>query len=273
VTTKDAKGVETSHRIWSDKGAFFFGALPTDFNSTACPLLNGVSVKFVFTLTPQNIFLLTQEANEDVKFVLTYAAIHIPVGELSDEMALRINHRLKSEPALINYRRRQVLPFTIPANSKLFVSDSLFVETAKPCRVIFAFVTEDSYLGMRSLNSFNFRREFGTVAKPCKVVSLSLTVNGSHLDGLDCAEEQEMNYMRMFLFNEQRNTGTTNGVTFEAFNDGYFFIVYDLTASLSSSSVLSNPLVRDGQYRARVEFSSNTPNNIVCLAYTGKYIR
>jgi hypothetical protein len=109
-------------RKFSTDSAYLVGALPTDFNSASCGILNGVAVRIEFTLSENSFFLMS--TGTDVKFELEEVLIHVPCAELSDELALKIQNRLKKEDALIQFRRRQVVPFIIATNSTVYHSDS-----------------------------------------------------------------------------------------------------------------------------------------------------
>jgi hypothetical protein len=202
--------------------------------------------------------------------VLEDATILIPVAELSDELALKIMHRLKSETFLLSIRRRQVLHYSIPKGTLNYESSILFAETGTPCRVVFAFVSEKAYFGQGNLNPYNFLHNVGTDASPCIIERVRLLSSGTHVDGLELSDKTDVvDYARLFMFNEQKNTGTSNSISWEAFRGGFFFVVYDLSSSLGSGNLLSNPLIRQGQYKVVIKFSCEIPQNVMGLAYAG----
>ena len=116
-------------RVWNNNSVYFCGALPTDFNSSSAPILNGISVRIELTLS-NNSFLL-QTTYPGAKYELEDVIISIPCAEITDELALSIQHRLEKEPAIYQFRRRNCIPFVIPKNSTVFLSDSKF--TSKCC--------------------------------------------------------------------------------------------------------------------------------------------
>jgi hypothetical protein len=116
------KAGTATKRVWNTTSTYLVGGLPTDFNSTANPILNGIAIRIEFTLCSNNFLLQTEYTN--AKFELEEVMISIPCAELSDELALSIQHRIKKEPAIIQFRRRQCTPFVIPMNSTVFLSDS-----------------------------------------------------------------------------------------------------------------------------------------------------
>jgi hypothetical protein len=116
---------KVSTRVWSPNSVYFVGGLPTDFNSTSNPIINGISVRIQFTLSSNN-FLLQSEYGA-AKFELEEAMISIPCAEISDELSMSIEARIKREPSVIQFRRRQCVPYVIPTNSSVFHSDSKLV--------------------------------------------------------------------------------------------------------------------------------------------------
>jgi hypothetical protein len=110
-----------SYRKWSADSVYFIGDLCSDFQSCGVPLLNGVAVRFDFTLSDQNFFLLT--ASTGMHFELEDVTLHVPCAELSDELATKIQHRLEKEAAIMPFRRKQCVPFVIPSNTTVFLSD------------------------------------------------------------------------------------------------------------------------------------------------------
>jgi hypothetical protein len=133
-------------------------------------------------------------------------------------------------------------------------------------RVVIVFVSEDSFQGKFNKNPYNFKRSFGTT-NDILIKKVSLSLNSYDIDGL-VTEDVELAYLRMFLFSDMRATGTTNGLSLDEFQGGYFFAFFDLSTSLSSSSVFQNPVTRQGQLRVSVSFSKSTTDNSVCLVYS-----
>ena len=123
VTSKASTPV--TKRVWSNKSVYFCGALPTDFNSSSSPIINGVQIRVEFTLSNNNFLLQTSYPN--AKFELEEVIISVPCAEVSDELALSIQKHLEKEPAVVQFRRRNCIPFVIPKNSTVFLSDSKFI--------------------------------------------------------------------------------------------------------------------------------------------------
>jgi hypothetical protein len=119
TTAKEGK------RIWSVDSVYFVGYFPSDLNSCSSGIPNGVGIRIDFTLSESQFFLITDQTN--VKFELEEVQLHVPCAELTDELALKVQNRLKKEDALIQFRRRQCIPFIIPKDTSVFLSDSKFI--------------------------------------------------------------------------------------------------------------------------------------------------
>jgi hypothetical protein len=259
VPDPDPKKPQT--RVWDTEDVFFVGALPSDFRSSNCGILNGVQIRIELTLSDTDFFLMSDYAG--ATFQINDIELLVPCAVLTDALALKIQNRLKKEASLIQFRRGQVLPFNIPSNASSFISDcklsknllpqvvwqishfpALFPSTSLPCRVVIAFTSEKSFRGDLKLSPFNFRKKFGD----CEITQVSLSLNGYEIDGLT-DRNAGLDYYRLSSFCGMTHGGITNGISMYEFNDGYFFQVFDLTTSLSCASSFQNPVTRSGQTR------------------------
>jgi len=64
------------------------------------------------------------------------------------------------------------------------------------------------------------------------------------------------------------NTGITNTIDLERFNNGAGVYVFDLSSSLAAYNVYSAPLVRQGQTRFQVNFSDHINENVTAIVYS-----
>lgn len=256
-------------RVFHTKEVYFVSALPSDFNSCRVPLISGVAVRIEFTVTDRKFFLMSSDP--DARFEITDCEIHCPVAELTDVMALRTQSHLKASSALMNFRRRTVTPFIIPSNSMHYITETLFPPNVLPCRIVLGFVEENRYTGNLKLNPYLFSYSLGTTEKPCAIESVQLKLSGESVDGID-GGDVKLDFLRMFTFNEMANAAVTNSITLDAFKGGFYFSFFDLSCSLSSGTVLTNPVIRSGPLRVEVKFTANIPQNLVCLVYAGKRI-
>jgi hypothetical protein len=113
-----------------------------------------------------------------------------------------------------------------------------------PCRIVLTFVTQTAFQGAFELNPYNFKNTFGTAA----ISKVALSLNGADIDGLNSGGTT-LDYLRTFLFSDTYGSPFTNGLSMQKYNGGFYFVFFDLTTSLSSSSVLQNPVTRVGQVR------------------------
>jgi hypothetical protein len=145
------------NRVWSKDSAYFVGPLPTDFRSSNCGILNGVQIRIELTLSDNDFFMMSSYTG--ATFQIEDVELLVPCAVLTDALALKIQNRLKKEASLIQFRRGQVLPFNIPSNSSIFISDSKWLHnslTFLTCSY-FAFV----FFSTVSINSFTLSCNFG----------------------------------------------------------------------------------------------------------------
>ena len=125
---------------------------------------------------------------------------------------------------------------------------ALFPSHILPCRMVLAFVTEKAFFGDLALSPYNFRYQFDSTADPCRIEHITLSLNGVEISGLPTGQKA-LHYLKMFMSTEMKANGVTNDITYDKFGGGYFFSFFDMTTSLTASSVLMNPVTRSGQVR------------------------
>jgi len=115
-------------------------------------------------------FVLMKEASdtESYKLKLTYIALYMPIGVLSQNVFSEINSLLtkgtENKPVLIQYRNIEVRPLQIPKNTQNFYSELLFTEET-PIRLVVVFVLSDSKSGNYSKVSFSSITVFNYILK------------------------------------------------------------------------------------------------------------
>ena len=58
-------------------------------------------------------------------------------------------------------------------------------------------------------------------------------------------------FWRMYFYNGQLNSLTTNGISYDDFRNGFFFGVYDLSTSGKCGTNYVVPAIRVGHFRMR----------------------
>jgi hypothetical protein len=163
-------------RKWKDDSVLFVGKFASDLDSNQAGILNGVSCRIEFQLA-QSAFFLMAEAGLDIKFEVEEMTLSIPTAVLSSDVFLKIERNLKSKDAVINFRRREVLPQTIPQNTIVWHSDTLFPLNNLPCRIVLGFLSTSARLGNLQQNPYEFKRTFGN----CSISQVNLTLNVRYL--------------------------------------------------------------------------------------------
>lgn len=96
-------------RVWSDKSVYLCGPLPTDFNATNAPIINGVALRLEFVVATDDFVLKSSEdtdAAKGARIILEDVAILCPVGEMNDVPSANLIKRLQREAVIFQFRRR-----------------------------------------------------------------------------------------------------------------------------------------------------------------------
>lgn len=108
-------------RVWNETSTYLVGPLFCDLDGVP-GIYNGIKVKIEFRRAKQDFFLMG--TTTDSKYVIEELLLHVPVGILQTDLALNIERRLQHGNMKLNFRRRNLIPFQIPKQSKSFYSDS-----------------------------------------------------------------------------------------------------------------------------------------------------
>ncbi len=139
-----------------------------DFSNCTSGILPGIGLILELTLAPDK-FVLQQyplipdpptppNKPVDAHLLLTECKLSLPVAELNAAFATRVIDRWKTEAAILQYRRRTLNPYTIPAGTQFFFSDNLFPTHELPIRIIVGIVSEEAFSGSWSTNPYNFSK-------------------------------------------------------------------------------------------------------------------
>lgn len=89
-------------------------------------VLPGVSVRVNLVLNKPE-FVMQCPTDDDNRYRLLIKDCHIecPIAQLHDKVALQIERRLKTHPAVINFTRTSVIPYPVAKGSPYFVVDKV----------------------------------------------------------------------------------------------------------------------------------------------------
>jgi len=169
---------------------------------------------------------------------------------------------LRKNNAIYPVNHSVLTNFTIGAGSSSHAYPNLF-PTAMPKAVYITFVENEAFIGAFEKNPFNFQH--------FNVSKLALYQDGKFVsckayepnfkDGKFARE-----YGSIFTALNMFNTDDSNGITMDMYKNGYFFIMYNLTADadLGGESV---GVTKPGNLRLEVSFESPLKKTITCLIY------
>ncbi len=278
------------------------GKLHTDLRSCSAGIIPGVSIRIELTRSSDEFALIRPVANppqtDEYKINLKSISILCPVATLSADTFRKLERHIASHDANLYFTKVQVTNRSIPAHTKVFVSDNLYPGTQLPCKLIFGFIPTTTFLGDINKNPFNFARSWtwqtssgvevgeeafihlasssGSIVegvgdtKTAFVEKVSLTLNGKSVDGWDgraTETNDTMMFIRMQHYLGLTKSRTGNNVTLKEFMGGTFLCLYDLSTSGQSAIDPVIPAVRLGNLRLKVEFSASTVEELTLVMY------
>ena len=114
-------------RVWKPAGTFFRCFFPIEFNSMNAGIISGVKINIDMTLAAAAFYLMSPTGAghvADANFQIEKIILSIPCPELTPQLAVSIERDMVKEAVLYQFKRRQLLPFTIAAGQSTYMSDS-----------------------------------------------------------------------------------------------------------------------------------------------------
>lgn len=164
-------------------------------------------------------FFLMKDASdpEKYRFEITEFFLSVPTAELNDKLYDQIERSLSKKDAVLNFRRREAIPYQIPKGSKTYFSTALWPPEQMPCKTAVVFCRSTAYYGNYLENPWDFRATFGS---DCYMENMVLSLNGVSVDALPCDDEM-MRFIRLNLYSEFLGSVFSNDITLQDFRDGY----------------------------------------------------
>ena len=147
------------------EGATFSGRLYHELSSCETGLPPNTSVRFVLTQN-SDAFVLQANENDNEQYQMKIQKIWLtcPIAQLSqsvfDELGFLMSKKEDVKPIIIQYRRIDIRPISVPKDKLDFYSENLFPESDIPCRIIVAFVDAKARIGDYHKNPYFFRRKW-----------------------------------------------------------------------------------------------------------------
>ena len=245
----------------------FCDYLPLDLTGTP-PIVNGVTVRFGFTLAPSSFVIMQEHADpKHCRYKVEHIYLRVP-SVIVEPSAYESIQSMLNESKLINYsfRRRTVKHMIVPKNTLTWTSETLFAAASAPSRLVVTMVTEEAFHGQYTANPYEFIGHAHSDNNNFRVRSVNLTLNGENVDGLP-SDEPAVWFHKLYQYTGLRDHKATNGISLHDFMNGYFFVTYDLSTSLNASTISISPAVRSGFLRLQLEFAETLAENYVVLIW------
>ena len=197
----------------------------------------------------------------DYKLKILGATLFVRKVQINPEVRLAHAHCLENGTAKYPLVRVDMKPISIPRNTRNFFKENL-CSGALPSRIVFGLVDSEAFNGLHKKNPFNFQH-FNLTSVQFQVESVDIPYKPFETDF--STENFTEAYFSHFLGVNKTISDVGSIVTRDDFAKGYAIFAFDLTADLSSDSHFN--LIKTGNLRMVVNFSTDTSVNIVCVVY------
>ncbi|XP_059474621.1 uncharacterized protein F54H12.2-like [Neocloeon triangulifer] len=239
------------------------GKLHCDMLAAGKYLLNNVDLRVTLTRNPASMVLLTGKDSKIVPQIdIQEAALYVRKVKINPGILVAHAQTLESAVARYNYKRVEMLNFTISSGLQQKCVDNLFLNRI-PSRLIFGLVKNSAFSGSYTESPFNFEH--------FDMNYIALSVNGQTVGAAPYKPNFESGRsIRPYLFSFYgvgiHMTDDGFEVDREDFDKGYALYCYDLTGDLSScESHLS--VENQGSCRIELGFAKPLPCVVNLIIY------
>ena len=237
------------------------GPVYLDFFRQSRYLLSQVNMRLKF-IRAKSDFSLMSFSGTNYKVNITSAILFVRKVLMNPKVINDHSNGLKSHNAIYPVNHTELTTFTIPVGSMSHTRDRLF-PICIPKALYITLVDNEAYNGDFKKNPFNFQH--------FNINKLALYADGDYVvykpfepnfKKNECLREYCSTFMSLNMF----NTDDSNGVTYEQYKKGYFYLLYDMTpdSNLGSGSVnISKP----GNLRLELSFESPLKTTVNVLLY------
>ena len=254
----------TTRRSWMGKNKCvdLIGRLHCDIFNQEKLLINGVEVRLKLVRSRPHFSIMDPTGVYSPK--ITEATLYIRRVKVNPSILLSHEESLRKQTAKYPLNRVEVKAISLHAGVHSESIDN-FVLGTLPKRIIICFVKNKSFNGDKALNPFNFQH--------FNINYLSLYIDGMQIPSkplqLDFGERKQYieAFYSLFLGTGLHNLNQGNGISREAYNNGYTIFCFDLTPDLSASEGTHFNLVKNGSVRVDVRFEKPLEETVNCLLY------
>lgn len=259
-------GLEKRRKLFAESGKVeLIGKLHCDMFNQEKLLLNNVDMRIVISLHKPEFYMMEEDTQKSMIKILD-ATLFIHHSTINPSVLVAHEQTLAKTNAYYPYRRVEIKTYTVGAGN-LSLSLENVVMGQLPSFILFAMVSNASYVGTRKTNPFLFHHY--------NLSSFGLQINGQMYPlqplTFDFAAKPSPLSMRAY-HNLFKNTNMNsfdrgNQITKKLFDNGCFILAFDLTNDMSATTINCANLLNQGVIRIEGRFAEALKETITCLVY------
>ena len=232
------------------------GPLMSDICQQNRIILNGVEIHLKLYPSKDTFRLISTEEDPSYKMQIVEASLKVCKVTPTPTLLLAHTAALKESNALYPYKKTQIKTFNIISGQHSFHLDDLF-QGETPSQMVIGMVKSSGYNGDYTKNPYNM--------ETFKLNSLGIYVNDESVPG----KPLQTNFMQgnfvtayhaMFAGLDKDGKDWGNGISWEDFNGGYAFFIFDLLPGDQSA-------VQKANIRVEGVFAEALHENITVIVY------
>lgn len=256
-------GAKIRRTVLLDSGiVHMYAKFDCDVLNTPHLLINGVDLKINLQLNDPSFYLLESGSS---KVVIHKASIIVRHCKINQNVVLQHNDILSKREALYPFSRSNIKSVIIPTGISNITIDNLY-SGQLPNSLIFAFVANDAFNGMKSKNPLNFL--------PNELQAFTVFINGKPLAGHPI-ETQKYGYTKymqayrsLFLNTQSLYKDASSIISYPNFREGFFILPINLSPTLElTGGMCANP-IRQGLIKVDLKFHEPTKNTLNMIVYS-----
>ena len=228
-------------------------------------LLNGIKLGIKMFPSTDPFRLMSPNGDADFKVTITNATLKICCVTLSPSVLVAHQTTLEDDKkAFYPYQRAEIKKFAISQGSYSINVDDVYLGKV-PSKLTVAMVSSQALSGSYSKNPLRF--------DPYMASYIGVSINGEHyptkaIQPVFSDNPYAGNYVDLYLrtFHNKGNK-TWHGINREDFRNGNTLFCFDFNPDLDSSNSATWPLLRKGNLRLEIHFSSPLPEAVTILVY------
>ena len=225
---------------------------------------NGVKVRFRFTRSPNEFFMMSHSADQKpFKIIVKDARLEARRVKLNASEQLRLEKVIATHGARYPLTHVVTKNFTVAQGTSSIDIDSLFTGQI-PNKVVLGMVANEAFNGAYDKSPFNF--------KHYNLISACLIVDGKQIPtkGMIFDFDQGVfldGYIAMLQCSGSYPSNFSNGISSKYYTQGNTLLCFDLSPDLNGSAVDHVTARRNGTVKASLRFKNALPETVTLVAY------